>query len=182
MIRNTYNALNDEVYDEKFLKPLLLSVDYTLSEPIGLSYIPMDKNIHIDHIIPRKYKNNRKEWGYLKEQSESIDKFINTLGNMALLYSKKNEAARNFGMPTKIDIYSGKDHLMTGATTFHTTREVVNMVKDDTPEPYWDLSRIEERKKWLISLIEKMLDISTNDVEESPLIDEWNDASRSGQD
>ena len=165
MIRGTYDALDDDVYDEKFLKPLLLSVDYTLSESIGLSFIPMDKNIHVDHIIPRKYKNNQEEWGYLKDDSQKIDTIINSLGNMALLYSRKNEEASNFGMSKKIEIYSGRDNKNTGVTTFHTTREILDVVKGDT-EPIWSLERIGLRKAWLMGLIEKMLDITRDDIEE----------------
>ncbi len=175
MIRSVYDALDDEVYDEKFLKPLLLSVDYRLTEPIGLSFIPMDKNIHIDHIIPRKYKNNQKEWSYLKEESENVDNAMNTLGNMALLYSRKNEEARNFGMNTKLQIYSGNDNKNTGATSFHTTREVVEIIRHD-PQPFWNVARIKARKIWLMGLIEEMLDISREDIEESTnLDDEWTD-------
>ena len=175
MIRGVYDALDDEVYDEKFLKPLLLSVEYRLTESIGLSFIPMDSNIHIDHIIPRKYKNNQKEWGYLKEESSDIDNAMNTLGNMALLYSRKNEEARNFGMSTKIDIYSGSDNMNSGITTFHTTRKVVDEVKNDET-PIWNIDRIKNRKAWLLELIEEMLDISRTDIEEPVKVeDEWSD-------
>ncbi len=175
MIRRVYDALDDDVYEEKFLKPLLLSVDYRLTEPIGLSFIPMDINIHIDHIIPRKYKNNQEEWRYLKEESKNVDDAMNTLGNMALLYSRKNEEARNFGMKTKLQIYSGKDNMNTGATSFQTTREVVEVARHDI-KPFWNTNRIKARKTWLIGLIEEMLDISRDDIEESISAEvEWTD-------
>ena len=56
MIKRVYEALNSEVYDEKFLKPLLLSLDYAIREDKNTTFYKIDRELHMDHILPRAYK------------------------------------------------------------------------------------------------------------------------------
>ena len=57
MIKETYEALNDDVYGEDFLKPLMLSIEYDNREVTNKSFIKIDKELHIDHIIPQKFSS-----------------------------------------------------------------------------------------------------------------------------
>ena len=100
MIKGVYEALNSEVYDEKFLKPLLLSIDYDIREDKNTTFYKIDKELHMDHILPRAYKKHS-DWDYI-ENKEEADNYINTLGNMALLHFNKNEECENFGFENKI--------------------------------------------------------------------------------
>ena len=163
MIKETYEALNDDVYGEDFLKPLMLSIEYDNREVTNKSFIKIDKELHIDHIIPQKFSSNP-EWNYLDK--EEVEKYMNTLGNMALLYYKKNEEALNKGFIAKCNIYQGKNSEGTqnnsGITSFDTTREIVEVLSEGRN---WDVDDIKRRAGKQMSRIEKLLNINTNMIE-----------------
>lgn len=177
MIKGVYEALNSEVYDEKFLKPLLLSIDYDIREDKNTTFYKIDKELHMDHILPRAYKKHS-DWDYI-ENKEEADNYINTLGNMSLLHFNKNEECENFGFETKLRIYQGKNEdgsNRSGVTSFETTRVIISDAEEDaqkrmqelgtTEKEYiWDVNSIKRRKQYLMSLIEEMLDITEDDIE-----------------
>lgn len=185
MIKSVYEALDGEVYDEKFLKPLLLSVDYDIREEGITTFYKIDKDLHMDHILPRAYKKERNhEWDYI-ENKEEADMYLNTLGNMALLRYNKNEECENFGFAKKIKIYQGENsegENKSGETAFVTTKVIIkNALKDakkrmkenktDKPEYIWNVDSIKLRKTYLLGLIEDMLDITRDDIELNVLVD-----------
>lgn len=162
IITNVYNALDGNVYGESFLKPLMLSIDYKVREKLLTEFYAADKEIHMDHILPKKYYEKPAEWEYITNKEETLP-YLNTIGNMALLLGKKNEEALNFGVPTKLDIYLGDDSQKTGRTAFDTTNWVVDEFKTTNK---WTVESIQNRKVKLITEIEDMLDISREDIEE----------------
>lgn len=162
IITNVYNALDGNVYGESYLKPLLLSIDYKIREVLLTEFYPADKNIHMDHILPKKYYEKQAEWTYITNKEETLP-YLNKIGNMALLLGKKNEEALNFGVPTKLDIYLGEDKQKTGRTAFDTTNWVIDEFKTDNK---WNVESINNRQIQLMTEIEDMLDISREDVEE----------------
>ena len=184
MIKGVYEALNSEVYDEKFLKPLLLSIDYDIREDKNTTFYKIDKELHMDHILPRAYKKHS-DWDYI-ENKEEADNYINTLGNMALLHFNKNEECENFGFETKLRIYQGKNEdgsNKSGVTSFETTRVIISDAEEDaqrrmqelgtTEKEYiWDVNSIKRRKQYLMSLIEEMLDITEDDIENNIIEEE----------
>ena len=58
MYAKVYDALDNDVYNEKFLKPLMLSLEYENRESTNNSFYSLDSKLHMDHILPRAYKNN----------------------------------------------------------------------------------------------------------------------------
>lgn len=163
MIRKCYDALDDEVYNEKFLKPLLLAVDYNIREESNTAFYPIDKKLHMDHILPKAYKK-KEAWNYIKNRDEA-DKYLNTIGNMALLLYSKNEEALNCGFKEKMSIYKGEGNSKGGVSAFETTRVIIsNAEKNDDYE--WDVESIKKRKEFLLGKIEEMLHISRDDIEE----------------
>lgn len=163
MIKKVYDALNDEVYNEKYLKPLLISLDYELRERTNTSNVLIDSSIHMDHILPQSYKGNS-DWNYIDDNEAS--KYMNTLGNMALLLNVKNEEALNRGFNEKIRIYKGQDkegNNKTGISDFVTTRVLID--EYNRGKTNWDETRIMERQEYLLNQIEEMLDISEEDIE-----------------
>lgn len=162
IITNVYNALDGNVYGESFLKPLMLSIDYKVREKLLTEFYAADKEIHMDHILPKKYYEKPEEWEYITNKEETLP-YLNTIGNMALLLGKKNEEALNFGVPTKLDIYLGDDSQKTGRTAFDTTNWVADEFKTTNK---WTVESIQNRKVKLMNEIEDMLDISREDIEE----------------
>jgi len=179
MIKSVYEALNSEVYDEKFLKPLLLSIDYKIREEKNTTFYKIDRELHMDHILPRAYKKH-KDWNFIQNKEET-DAYLNTLGNMALLHFSKNEECENFGFETKLRIYQGKNEdgsNKSGITSFETTRVIISNAEKDAQQRMielvadhkkyiWDVTTIKKRKEYLMGLIEEMLDITEEDIEKN---------------
>lgn len=164
MVKGTYEALRDDVFGENWLKPLLLSVEYDNREVINTAFIQINKELHMDHILPRAFESNH-DWSYIN--ADEAIKYLNTLGNMALLHYRKNEEALNKGFIIKCNIYKGlnEDGIPnnSGATSFDTTREIVDV--HDVERRLWDLSDIERRYKIQLRRIEIMLGIRKDDIE-----------------
>lgn len=164
MIKGTYETLKDEVYNEDFLKPLMLSVEYECREVTNTTFVTINKELHMDHILPQAFAKDE-DWNYIDAQEAS--KYMNTLGNMALLYYKKNEEALNKGFKIKYNIYQGKNEDGTtnnsGTTSFDTTREVVDVYEKE--ERLWNIEDIRRRFETQMNRIETMLSISEDMIE-----------------
>lgn len=157
MVSKVYEALENDVYNEKFLKPLMLSLEYEDRESTNSSFYELDNRLHMDHILPRAY-NQKDEWKHINP--EDVTEEINGLGNMALLQDIKNEEALNCGWDNKVRIYKGLDeegNNKSGITAFELTRKVLENKE-------WNIQQILDRKRFLIKKIEKMLEIKKEDV------------------
>ena len=157
MIAKVYEALENDVYNEKFLKPLMISLEYEERESTNNSFYELDSRLHMDHILPKAYYQ-KDEWKYIKP--EEVTEEINGIGNMALLQDIKNEEALNCGWETKVRIYKGLDeegNNKSGITAFELTRKVLE--NED-----WNIQQILDRKQFLIDKIEKMLEIKKEDI------------------
>lgn len=172
MINETFEVLRGNVYGDKYLKPLLLSIEYENREVTNTTFVTIDNELHIDHILPREF-SKKSEWNYIvKEQAESK---INVLGNMALLLDIKNKEALNDGFENKIRIYKGLDkngNLVSGVTTFETTRKIIE--EYETSHKMWDIESINNRTNYLMQLIMTLLNISEEHIEEYLELEESN--------
>ena len=84
---------------------------------------------------------------------------------MALLQDVKNEEALNCGFDRKVRIYKGQDeegNNKNGITSFEYSRKIIESY--DAGNKIWDIDQILERKKYLMSDIEKMLNIKREDI------------------
>jgi uncharacterized protein with ParB-like and HNH nuclease domain len=169
MIKGVYEALKDEVYGEDYLKPLFLSIEYANREVTNTTFVPINKELHMDHILPQAFAKD-KDWDYIN--SEEVSKYMNTLGNMALLHYKKNEEALNRGFKIKCNIYQGKNEDGTpnnsGTTSFDTTREVTDVYEKDGR--LWDIEDIKRRYETQMGRIESLLGISEDMIENDSIM------------
>ena len=162
LIRDVYQNLNDDVYGQNFLKALMLSIEYEIREKTNVGFYKINNSIHIDHILPQQFDKRLDEWKNIDDVALAKT-YIHKLGNLALKKKKKNEEALNHGMNVKMNIYQGKDKNESGVTAFDTTKTIIdNYNKGDVN---WDVSHIVDRQKYLIGLIENMLDISEDDID-----------------
>ena len=162
IIRDVYQNLNDDVYGQNFLKALMLSIEYEIREKTNVGFYKINNSIHIDHILPQQFDKRLDEWKNIDDVALAKT-YIHKLGNLALLLGSKNEEALNHGMNVKMNIYQGKDKNESGVTAFDTTKTIIdNYNKGDVD---WDVSHIVDRQKYLIGLIENMLDISEDDID-----------------
>ena len=168
IIRDVYEALDDDIYGESFLRPLLFSIEYRIRDDVNKTFYVNNKDVHVDHIIPWQFDKKPEEWPGLDDKA--MKEYLNKLGNMALCSAVKNLEALNYGMDNKIAIYQGKDKYKSGYVPFDTTRKVVDEYLSNKPNTekirddddyitkyYQDM--INSRKDYLKNEIEEMLSI-----------------------
>jgi len=145
------------VYWERWLKPLLLSIEYFENEK--KDFIPIVRDLQIEHILPQTW-NAEKSWdGVLLNWKDNFSEdeaetFINSLGNLTLLTGKKNIEASNCNYDKKIDIYKGNSGKgFDGKASFEITKSII----DDYA--IWTKDNIIIRYKNLLEKIDKILKI-----------------------
>ena len=136
-----YN-LQDYVDNKKWIKPLLLLLEYNRRE--NSDFIEINNKLHLEHILPQTIEGT--DWckDFSKEQHE---KNVHRLGNLTLLSMKKNEEIKNFNFKKKKEAYYGKK-----VSNIIITQDLNNYEK-------WTSNEIELREKELIKIICEKLDI-----------------------
>lgn len=158
-LKRAKDNLNYDIYQEPWSKPLLFMIEYT-QEDNPTFYSMSDRNIQVEHIIPRGYLKNS-EWNYIKAY-EGINNWINTGANLTLLSGIKNLAAKNDGLSKKIKAYDGtgfhskKDNKI---TSFLITQKIVNDYKGVRFNKEWNPEAINDRWQWFCEQVEEILDI-----------------------
>lgn len=142
---------NEYVYWTKWLKPLLLSIEYF--EHDKKDFIPITRDLQIEHILPQEWFREDLNWkDYFTE--ESANKFLNCLGNLTLLSGLKNIQASNRNFSDKHEIYKGNNGKgFDGKTGFEITKRII----DDYDT--WNEENIKKRNNWLIQKTEKILNL-----------------------
>ena len=110
--------LKDEVGFEKWIKPLLLMINYNLAEE-SIGFIKLDKRLHLEHILPQKYKN---KWPHITK--EVADKYIESIGNLTLVSGKKNMVASDSNFEEKVKVYRGQSNTAKGITRMDITWKI----------------------------------------------------------
>jgi uncharacterized protein with ParB-like and HNH nuclease domain/predicted transport protein len=140
--------LEADAYGEQWLKPLLVLVEYAQTDQSKISFIDLDKNLHIDHILPEKWKQV-KEWKdtWLEEDA---NRQLDKIGNLTLLMGKKNIVAQNFAFVKKQKIYQAA---YGGKTAFEISKRILEKSE-------WTTSDVDERREWLIAQINELFEIA----------------------
>jgi hypothetical protein len=156
-------SLNGNTYDLAWCKPLLILIEYEQMDTPRQDFMEIDRNIQVEHILPRAFK---KDPYWLKKFTEdSAELWVNTIGNLTLLSGKKNISASFKSFSTKITKnYSEKGE--DGITRFLITQNIVNkFAKDKDFE--WNEESIKSRRKWVIGQIEKIFNIKFDGAEDN---------------
>lgn len=170
MYAKFYDSIDNDVYGEKFLKPLLLSLEYYNRESLDETFYKVDNSIHLDHIMPQSF-HTEEDWDYVDR--EKAYNYINKIGNLALLQNIKNEKALNCGFKKKMSIYKGLNKLDNNETGYSSFDTTIKLISDyEKKEKEWNIKDIEERQSWIISQLENMLDISREDINLVPSIED----------
>ncbi|MGU9950950.1 MAG: HNH endonuclease family protein [Gammaproteobacteria bacterium WSBS_2016_MAG_OTU1] len=140
----------NDIASKVWCKQLLLLIEYaTKEEGVPQSFIKLDKNIHLEHIMPRE---NREGWTHISDKTHK--KYLNSAGNLTLLTGKKNIAASNKPFHEKMRIYEGDED--TKITSFNISRDILDAYRK---RQEWDKDAMEARKEWFIKEVSKALDI-----------------------
>lgn len=142
-----------------WLKPILILVEYFMSDNANPAYIKMDNDLHVERILPQK-PDPSSQW--VKDFSEEErELYTHSLANLTLLGGKKNTKALsqvlNQDFKEKKEIYMGKPVALDNKKTFK-VMTCYDMTKNDVCRyTEWTPKSLEKRKEELIKIIESVL-------------------------
>ncbi|WP_441748870.1 DUF262 domain-containing protein [Helicobacter pylori] len=138
-----------------WLRPILILVEYFMSDDPKPKRIQMDENLHVEHILLQK-PTLSSQWA--KDFSEEErERYTHSLANLTLLGGKKNIKASNLDFKDKKKIYMGegirlsKKRPFKVMTCYDTTKYIAHHYTEWTPKS------LEKRKEELIKIIESVL-------------------------
>ncbi|GAA7705811.1 DUF262 domain-containing protein [Helicobacter pylori] len=142
-----------------WLKPVLILVNYFMSDNANPAYIKMDDDLHVEHILPQKPTLSSqwaKDFG-----EEERERYTHSLANLTLLGGKKNtkalKQALNQDFKEKKEIYMGKPVALDNKkpfkvmTCYKMTIDIAHHYTEWTPKS------LEKREKDLMNIIESVL-------------------------
>ncbi len=138
-----------------WLRPILILVNYFMSDNANPAYIKMDDDLHVERILPQN-PNLSSQW--VKDFSEEErELYTHSLANLTLLGGKKNSQASNLDFKDKKKIYMGEEIKLSEKrpfkvmTCYKMTIDIAHHYTEWTPKS------LEKRKEELIKIIESVL-------------------------
>ncbi len=142
-----------------WLKPILILVEYFMSDNANPVYIKMDDDLHVERILPQN-PDPSSQW--VKDFSEEErERYTHSLANLTLLGGKKNTKALsqtlNQDFKDKKKIYMGEETRLSKKETsrvmtcYKVTIDIAHHYTEWTPKS------LEKREKELIKIIESVL-------------------------
>ncbi|GAA9661855.1 hypothetical protein VEHV062_12510 [Helicobacter pylori] len=137
-----------------WLKPILILVEYFMSDDDCPKRIQMDKNLHVEHILPQQ-PGSSSQW--VKDFSEEErELYTHSLANLTLLGGNKNSQASNLDFKEKKEIYMG-NAVKRGREKPFKVMTCYKMTIDVAQYTEWTPTSLEKRKEELIKRIENVL-------------------------
>ncbi|WP_033616236.1 DUF262 domain-containing protein [Helicobacter pylori] len=141
-----------------WVKPILILVNYFMSDDANPTYIKMDDDLHVERILPQN-PDPSSQW--VKDFSEEErELYTHSLANLTLLGGKKNtkalSQALNQDFKEKKEIYMGKTIMLDNKKTFR-VMTCYKMTIDVAQYTEWTPKSLEKRKEELIQIIESVL-------------------------
>ncbi|QIC82301.1 DUF262 domain-containing protein [Helicobacter pylori] len=142
------------VKKNSWLKPILILVEYFMSDDDCPKRIQMDKKLHIEHILPQQ-PGSSSQW--MKDFSEEErELYTHSLANLTLLGGNKNAQASNLDFKDKKKIYMGEEIKLNKKKPFK-VMTCYKMTIDVAQYTEWTPKSLEKRKEELIQIIESVL-------------------------
>ncbi|WQW00568.1 DUF262 domain-containing protein [Helicobacter pylori] len=137
-----------------WLKPILILVEYSMSDDPYPKRIQMDKNLHVEHILPQQPGSSSQWVKDFSEEERGL--YTHSLANLTLLGGTKNAQASNKDFKEKKEIYMGKTIALDNKETFK-VMTCYKMTIDVAQYAEWMPKNLEKRKEELIKRIESVL-------------------------
>ncbi|PDX21770.1 DUF262 domain-containing protein [Helicobacter pylori] len=147
------------VKKSSWLKPILILVEYFVSDDPCPKRIQMDKNLHVEHILPQNPDPSSQWVKDFSEEERGL--YTHSLANLTLLGGIKNSQASNLDFKEKKEIYMGnavklgKDKR--GREKPFKVMTCYKMTIDVAQHTEWTPTSLEKRKEELIGIIESVL-------------------------
>ncbi|GAB0000062.1 DUF262 domain-containing protein [Helicobacter pylori] len=138
-----------------WLKPILILVEYFMSDDDCPKRIQMDKDLHIEHILPKK-PNLSSQWARDFSEEER-ERYTHSLANLTLLGGEKNTKALNFDFKDKKKIYMGEEIKLSKKKPFRVMTCYKMTIDIAHHYTEWTPKSLEKREKELIKIIESVL-------------------------
>ncbi len=138
-----------------WLKPILILVNYFMSDNANPAYIKMDNDLHVERILPQN-PDPSSQW--VKDFSEEErERYTHSLANLTLLGGKKNTEALNLDFKDKKKIYMGEEIRLNKKETFRVMTCYKMTIDIAHHYTEWTPKSLEKREKDLMSIIESVL-------------------------
>ncbi|MGL2868376.1 DUF262 domain-containing protein [Helicobacter pylori] len=142
-----------------WVKPVLILVNYFMSDNANPAYIKMDDDLHVERILPQNPDPSSQWVKDFSEEERGL--YTHSLANLTLLGGKKNTKALsqvlNQDFKEKKEIYMGKPIALDNKKTFK-VMTCYDMTKNDVCRyTEWTPKNLEKRKEELIKYIESVL-------------------------
>ncbi len=142
------------VKKNSWLKPVLILVEYFVSDDPKPKRIQMDKNLHVEHILPQQPGSSSQWVKDFSEEERGL--YTHSLANLTLLGGTKNAQASNLDFKEKKEIYMGNAVALDNKKTFK-VMTCYKMTIDVVQYAEWTPKSLEKRKEELIKRIESVL-------------------------
>ncbi len=138
-----------------WIKPILILVEYFMSDDPKPKRIQMDRNLHVEHILPQ---NPTLSSQWVKDFSEEEREcYTHSLANLTLLGGKRNIDASNLDFKDKKKIYMGEEIKLDKKKPFRVMTCYKMTIDIAHHYTEWTPKSLEKREKDLISIIERVL-------------------------
>ncbi|NHA74185.1 DUF262 domain-containing protein [Helicobacter pylori] len=142
------------VKKNSWLKPVLILVEYFVSDDPKPKRIQMDKNLHVEHILPQQPGSSSQWMKDFSEEERGL--YTHSLANLTLLGGNKNSQALNLDFKDKKKIYMGEEIKLNKKKPFK-VMTCYKMTIDVAQYTEWTPKSLEKRKEELIQIIESVL-------------------------
>ncbi|UAA39080.1 DUF262 domain-containing protein [Paraneptunicella aestuarii] len=133
------------IYGRKWDRAALLLIEYFSTDDSSHNFIPLSKNLHLEHVLPQVPSA---EWGNYFNSDER-EQWTNSLANLTLLSMRKNIQALNSSFEEKKKVYQDKDSV---ATSFRITQKICENRE-------WNTNTLEARQESLLKKANEKLAI-----------------------
>ncbi len=140
-----------------WLRPILILVNYFMSDNANPAYIKMDDDLHVERILPQN-PDPSSQW--VKDFSEEErELYTHSLANLTLLGGNKNSQASNLDFKDKKKIYMGEEIRLSKKKTFRVMTCYKMTIDIAHHYTEWTPKSLEKREKDLMSIIESALEL-----------------------
>ncbi|GAA9861790.1 DUF262 domain-containing protein [Helicobacter pylori] len=156
------NMRDDHLYEKhkkssknSWLRPILILVEYFMSDNANPAYIKMDNGLHVEHILPQT-PTLSSQWAkdFSEEEREC---YTHSLANLTLLGGVKNTKASNLDFKDKKEIYMGEEISLSKKRPFRVMTCYKMTIDIAHHYTEWTPKSLEKRKEELIEIIESVL-------------------------
>lgn len=153
------NIRSREIDEEIWIKPLLILIEYEMTDNSVPHFIKLEKEIQLEHILPKRYDQYR-EWDYISDKIAGT--WLRSIANLTLLSGKKNVEAANSPFNVKMETYSsGKEK---NTTAFRISQHILDDYNNNKFKRQWNENALKDRWQWIINQFEKILNIDCDDL------------------